>query len=318
MSGDSPAISRLRGALAAAPPSVVAKALATRSTSFPDPQVPAPAPGQCWLLRWDDLVSLAVVTRVREHYLLVMPVDLDPDIADETAVVVPAAAAGFADDVPVFALLETGVGEWVLDCYVCDLLPADDVAVLRSWMRTGETSQLPTGWREGTPTHHAAHPRHLARLEVAERIGGLGEADWLEPTWSRHAKATGTRAATAKPQAVHAALGGTAQRALALANGLDRPTADERVRLERAGVHLPDAGQPTLEVIAELDSAAMKTAIVALASRRSTDEGQVRRSLAEDSMAMAARRSAAVTTGLSNEVLIVRDLLRRELEEAAP
>lgn len=307
-------LTALQASLAGAQPSVVAAALARRSASVPDPSVPQPQPGQCWLLRWDQTILLAVITRVNDDHLLVMPVDVEASRADETALVLPAEDAGFGGDVAVFAMLETGIGPWVLDCFVATLTEPSPADALRHWMRTGAASDLPDGWREGTPTPHDAHPRRSARKDLAELISLLGEADWLADTWSRYGVPQ-VAASVVSPHDVLDVLGGTPQRALAIARGEVKPTAQDAERLAEAGIQIGTGHQPRRDVILELDSPSEKAALTTLATRQRTSEADLRQRLAQSLYGLAARRSADEDRDVSNEVLMLREAIRRELEQ---
>lgn len=308
------AFAALAATLSAQAPSVVAAALAkTSSTTSPDTTGTPPAPGQCWLLRWDDTIALVVVTRALDDHLLVMPIDVDPSMADETAVVIPGADAGFARDVAVFAMLETGIGPWVLYRHVTTLLTAPDVEHLRRWMRTGEATALPAQWRPGTPTPHDAHPRRVARHELAARIAALGEADWVEPTWSRHPQPQAGTGDEEWLRDIAAALGGPPQRAFAIARGDVTATDEEQAKLSAAGVAVPGATQPPADVIAELDSPAQKVALLTIAQMRGTGEGPARVALAQAQYGLAARRSSTQDRTVSNQVLMLRQRINDEI-----
>lgn len=309
------ALTAVQAALESARPSIVAQALARRKVVVADPDVPAAQPGQCWLLRWEDTVMLAVITRAEDDHLLVMPVDVNADTADETAIVVQGQQAGFGADVAVFAMLETGVGQWVLDCFVTTLTNAADTTALRAWMRSGNTDALRDGWREGTPTPHDAHPRRLARKDIAERISTLGEADWLDESWSRHAQDTQTSTTpTWSAEAVHEALGATPQMALAITRGDIVPNPEQEALLHAAGLIYGGGQQPRPEVIHDLDTPGQKAAVLALAEQRHLGEGPLRQALAREGLARAARRGPGTETDVSPHVLMLRDQMRRELE----
>ena len=228
---------------------------------------------------------------------------------------VPGQEAGFADDVAVFAMLETGIGPWVLDYLVTTLTQPEQTGALRGWLRKADAGSLPAGWREGTPTPHDANPRRLARKDIAERISVLGEADWLTEGWSRNADSSTTTAASPmSPHEVHAALRGTPQRAFAIARRDVEPTPEEAKRLRDAGVNVRISQQPPVDVIHELDSPTQKAAVLALATRRHATEGRTRQELAQHGLGLAARRNAQGVRSLSDQVLMLREAMRRELD----
>ncbi len=307
------AFTALEAMLSAQSPSVVAAALANTSPTNPDTTVPTPQPGECWLLRWDDTIALVVITRAFEEHLLVMPINVDPSAADETALVIPGTHAGFARDVAVFAMLETGIGPWVLYRPVTTLLTTDQVGQVRTWMRQGDAAALPKGWRTGTPTRDDAHPRRMARHELADRIAALGEADWMEPAWSRHPDEQPASIGQVSLREIAAALGGPAQRALAIARGDVTATAEEQEKLRAAGIPLPKAPQPPVDVIAELDSPTQKVALLTIATLRGTGEGPTRVTLAQAQYGLAARRSSAQDRTVSNDVLLLRERINDEI-----
>lgn len=311
------ALARLAATLSAAQPSVVAEAMRTSATLFDQGIAPEPQEGQCWRLRWNDEVTLAVISRVHEDYLLVMPVDLSPDAADETALVVPGTPAGLSNDVTVFAMLETGVGPWTLEFLVADLVGTSGAAALRGWLK-GNDSELPAGWRQGVPTQHDAHPRRVNRHDISATISALGNADWLDSGWTR----SPDTASSAQPEitvdhleAVWQALGGSKPRTNSIVLGKVEPTPEEQQKLADAGLSVSTQA-PQADVIHFLDMLEAKAPVVFISSRHGQDEGELRRTLAAKTLAMAARADATAEKDRSAQVLLVQEELRRLVAQA--
>jgi hypothetical protein len=306
------ALTRLAATLSSAQPSVVARAMRTQQTHTLGGVSPELAAGQCWRLRWNDDVALAVITRVDDDYLLVMPIDLSPDAADETALVVPGAPAGFETDVAVFAMLETGVGPWTLEFLVTDLVGPAGASALRGWLK-GNEDELPDGWRYGSPTQHDAHPRRMNRAALGANISVLGEAEWLDTGWSRNAAqalAAGPSITADTIRAMWEVIGGTPQRCSTIALGRVEPTEDERLKLEAAGLSV-STQTPEPDVLRFLDTVEAKSSLVLVSSRRNQDEGQLRREVAVKTLAMAARPDNSSGTDVSPQVRLAQDELNR-------
>ena len=308
---------RLAATLSAAQPSVVAQAMRTSKALSEDGTAPEPQTGQCWRLRWNDDVALAVITRVEDDYLLVMPVALSPDAADETALVVPGAPAAFADDVTVFAMLETGVGPWTLEFLVTDLVGASGATALRGWLKRNDR-ELPSGWRQGTPTPHDADPRRMNRRNIGEAISSFGDVDWLDAGWTRNPDTTSAiqpDITVEHLEAVWKALGGTKQRCNAIVLGKVTPTDEEQQRLADAGLSV-STQTPQLDVIHYLDTLEVKASVVFLSSKLKQDEGELRRDVATKTLAMVARANSAADDDRSAQVLLAQDELRRLVAQA--
>ncbi|VXB72449.1 hypothetical protein [Aeromicrobium sp. 9AM] len=311
------ALARLAATLSAAQPSVVAQAMRASAAMFEEGVAPEPQEGQCWRLRWNDRVVLAVISRVHDDYLLVMPVDLSPDAADETALVVPGTSAGLADDVTVFAMLETGVGPWTLELLVADLVGSSGAAALRRWLK-GSDSELPAGWRQGTPTQHDAHPRRANRHDISATICALGDADWLDSAWTRNPDTTSSVPSGITVEHLEAAwkvLGGPKQRSNSIVRGKVEPSPEERQKLADAGLSVASQA-PQADVIHFLDMVEAKAPVVFISSKFGRDEGELRRDLAAMSIPVAARADVAAQKDRSAQVLLVEEELRRLVAQA--
>jgi len=302
-------VSRLSALLASANSSVIATAMRNLSTSADLDHFPTPEPGQCWRLRWNDDVILAVISRVDDDYLLAMPVVLSANAADETAVIVPGDPAGFASEVAVFAMLETGIGSWALEFLIGDLVGIKGATTLREWLK-GTIDELPTPWRQGSPTTSDAHPQAIAQRALGDLMSTIGAADWLPSEWHRNRSTKAAEPPTAAyMRRVADALGGSVQRATAIARGLQTPDATEGRQLLAAGVELRSQ-QPPTDVICFLDGPEVKGAVL-VAFKMFGDEGRLRRQVAQSSLAHAARATRQGDAEHSIEVLLAREELLR-------
>lgn len=306
--------SRLATLLESANPSVIAEAMRNMNTSANLDHIASPQPGQVWRLRWNDDVVLAVISRVGDDHLLVMPAVLSSDAADEGAVIVPGSPAGFATDVAVFAMLETGIGTWALEFLIGDLVGTEGAAILRNWLK-GTIDVLPDPWRHGHPTTTDAHPRAIAQRALGDLITTIGAADWLPTAWRRNHVATAQEPVTADyMRQVAVALGGPPQRAAAIARGLSAPDVTESGKLLAAGIEVRTR-QPDVDVIYFLDGPEAKGATI-IAFKRLGDEGLVRRQAAETSLVQAARAPRQPDSRHSDAVLLAREELLRLAEDS--
>jgi hypothetical protein len=306
--------SRLATLLESANSSVIADAMRSMNTSADLDRTTPPQPGQVWRLRWNDDVVLAVISRVGDDHLLAMPAVLSSDAADEGAVIVPGDPAGFATDVAVFAMLETGIGTWALEFLIGDLVGTEGAATLRQWLK-GTIDVLPDPWRHGHPTTTDAHPRAIAQRDLGDLMTTIGAADWLPTAWRRNHVTTAQEPVTADyMRQVAAALGGPRQRASAIARGLSAPDTTEARKLLAAGIEVRTQ-QPAANVIYFLDGPEAKGATI-IAFQRLGDEGLVRRRVAEASLVQAARAPRRKDSDHSDAVLLAREELLRLAEDS--
>lgn len=73
-----------------------------------------PAVGDIWLLAWDDLAELCMVTADRDSYVLAWPVTLDLDKASSPAGVLPPGANPLGITLVIWTQAETGLGKHLL------------------------------------------------------------------------------------------------------------------------------------------------------------------------------------------------------------
>ncbi len=294
-------------------------------------QRPGPEPGQCWRLLWDQQVALAVIGRVEDGYVSVIPVTTEPAAADESAVIWDGPDVPLGHPIVLWPALETGVGTWVLERHVIDLLPSADIVALRRWARRGDPLPVDHYWRPGLRASTPAHPRRLHRSRLIDAFNELGSADWLEDGWVRTDTDQGHETGLEQGQEsaseqftarqLQTVLGVTARQAISLASGRTGLTPEQSTRLELAGLR-PSVGpgrQPGADVIAAIDHPSVRLDLLAVARLERIEEVALRQGLARRERAVAARRAPGqaqtqVPVGAGDTETTALALVRMELQ----
>ncbi|TFV33020.1 hypothetical protein E4K10_28320 [Streptomyces sp. T1317-0309] len=241
------------------------------------------------------------------------PVTLDVQLADESALLVPASESGGIDlELAVWPAIETGIGAYVLERYVTDILP-ERLRHLRRAYRTGD--ELPVQWLPGAAASGAESPRGRFRTDLIQVAEFLGEASWEPEDWAVSESELPPLAEVLSGAGVTATqlvneLGFVPRRAISLSRGLVEPTPQELDQLHDA-FDLSASGQngvPARDVIEALDDPRARDLILRVAAAEGKSEVSLRRDLAQSHFALAARK-----TGTSENVAF--EMLRTELRK---
>ncbi|MFM9551066.1 helix-turn-helix domain-containing protein [Streptomyces caniscabiei] len=274
-----------------------------------------PQPGQLWRLHWEDVTHLALIASTAHGNLTFWPVTLDIQLADESSLLVPASESGGIDlELAIWPALETGIGTYVLECYITDILTPERLRQLRRAYRTGD--ELPVQWLPGPATAGPESPRGVFRTDLIQVAGFLSEAgwepdDWAEssfsalPSFSELLSAAGIKATQLAEE-----LGIPSRRAISLCRGLSEPTPQELDRVHNA-FGLSTSGQtgaPPRNVIEALDDPHARNLILRAAAAEGKDEVSLRRDVARSHFALAARK-----TGISENAAF--EMLATELRK---
>ncbi|MFE6082005.1 helix-turn-helix domain-containing protein [Streptomyces virginiae] len=259
-----------------------------------------PQPGQLWRLHWEDVTHLALIASTVHGNLTFWPVTLDVQLADESALLVPASESGGMElELAVWPALETGIGSYVLERYITNMLPPERLRHLRRAYRTGD--ELPVRWMPGMLAAGPESPRGAFRADLIQVAGSLGEARWEPEDWAESeisnlpSLAEALSAAGISATRLSDELGIIPRRAISLCRGLAEPTPQELDRLHGA-FGLSTSGQvgtPSRDVIAALDDPNSRDLILRAAAVEGKSEISLRRDLAQSHFALASRKSGA-------------------------
>jgi hypothetical protein len=257
-----------------------------------------PQPGQLWRLHWEDVTHLALIASTAYGNLTFWPVTLDVQLADESALLVPASESGGIDlALAIWPALETGIGTYVLERYITDILPPERLRHLRRAYRTGD--ELPVQWLPGTVTAGPESPRGGFRTDLIQVAGFLGEASWEPEDWAEFelsdlpSFAEALSAAGISATQLADKLGIPPRRAISLCRGLVEPTPQELDQVHDAfGFSASgQTGAPPREVTEALDDPHARDLILRAAAAEGKSEISLRRDLAQSHFALAARKS---------------------------
>ncbi|MEY9967515.1 transcriptional regulator with XRE-family HTH domain [Streptacidiphilus sp. MAP12-16] len=262
-------------------------------------RVVEPQPGQLWRLHWEDVTHLALIASTA-YGITFWPVTLDVELADESSLLVPASESGGIDlELAIWPAIETGVGAYVLEVYITDILPPERLQQLRRAYRSG--GDLPVRWLPGAAGSGPESPRGRLRTDLIQVAGFLGEASWKPEEWTECESpelpllADALSAAKVTATQLADALGIPPRRAISLCRGQVEPTPQELDGV-RAAFGLSASGQadaPPQNVIDALDDPHTRGLILRAAAAEGKSEISLRRELAQGHFALAARKSGA-------------------------
>ncbi|MFD8600771.1 hypothetical protein ACWDMY_25185 [Streptomyces globisporus] len=274
-----------------------------------------PQPGQVWRLHWEDVTHLALIASTACGNLTIWPVTLDVLLADESSLLVPASESGGLDlELAVWPAIETGIGAYVLERYVTDILPPERLRELRRAYRSGD--ELPAQWLPGVAVDGPESSRGRFRTDLIQVAAFLGEASWEPEDWVvPDSSETSSLAEVLSMAGISATrlveeLDFLPRRAISLRRGMAEPTPQE-LDLVHQAFGLSATGNraaPPREVIEALDDPRARDLIIRVAAIEGTDEASLRRDLAQSHFALAARK-----TGSSGNVAF--EMLATELQK---
>lgn len=260
-------------------------------------RVVEPQPGQLWRLHWEDVTHLALIASTAYESLTFWPVTLDIDLADESALLVPASESGGAGlELAVWPAIETGIGTYVLERYLTDILSPDRLRHLRRAYRTGDT--LPVQWLAGTAATGPESPRGRFRTDLIQVAGFLGEANWELEDWvvpessDLPSFADALAAAGVTATQLVEKLEVPPRRAISLCRGTSEPTPQELDQV-RGAFGLSGSGHinaPRRDVIEALNDPHARDLIIRAAAAEGKSEIALRRDVAQSHLALAARK----------------------------
>jgi len=242
---------RLRAVLAAAElPSSVRRAWTERP--------PTPAPGQVWRARWGTMTQLLLVLDAPARSVRAAPVTLDPDLADNTAVILPADST----------VLTVPLVVWLGDTMSLPLRVLD--RVLGSV--TIDLREVPEA-RRGRPVLTPADDRAVHRARLQDVLGVFVAARWAPDGNGNLGDILGKTTS----KRVSEALELSDREVIALRRGRMGLTPDQAVRLASVAEESVEnllAANPRLpdDLVADLDLPAYRAKVNALAQRRGIDE----------------------------------------------
>ncbi|MEU9396296.1 helix-turn-helix transcriptional regulator [Streptomyces sp. NPDC048324] len=257
-----------------------------------------PQPGQVWRLHWEDVTHLAMIASTAYGNLTVWPITLEVQLADESALLVPASDSGeMGLELAIWPAIETGIGTYVLERYVTEILPPERLRSLRRAYRIG--GDLPVQWRPGAAAAGPESPRGKFRTDLVQVAGFLGEASWEPEEWAQcdtsdlPSLAEALSAAGISATQLAEKLGISARRAISLRRGVVEPSLQELSQLHDV-FDLSASGlsaAPQREVIEALDNPRARDLILRAAEVEGKSEVLLRRDLATGHFSLAARKT---------------------------
>lgn len=242
---------RLRTALtAAALPSSVRRAWADRP--------PTPAPGQLWRARWGTVTQMLLILDAPARSVRTAPVTLDMDLADDTAVVLPAEANDITVPLVVWLGDATSLPIRVLDRFL--------------GLVTIDPREVPSA-RSGLPVLTTADDRAVNRARLQDALDVFVAARWAPGGDGSLGEILGR----ADPKRLREALELPDRVVIALRRGRTPLTPEQAVRLApvvEESVENLLAANPVLpdDLVADLDLPAYRAKVNALANRRGIEE----------------------------------------------
>jgi hypothetical protein len=272
---------------------------------FGEPTEVVVSEGQVWRARWAKTTVLALILRVHDADVTVVPVTLDPPADDSSNLIVDGTATIFDTEATAWCNLDRVLGMRVLDRLI-DRWPEP---VWRSCIACvhGEDVTLPVSVRpgDGAPTAVTRHLRAELDDELRELVNApaLGSDVHVAPTKLLRDYLNITQ--------VQAVLGVEQSDAMAILVGKRPLTSDQVGPLAAAAGATEDmiwATQQPLPspVAAELEHPRWRPIVELWASTRKVDELQARMAIAYGSFALAARETSGPT--------VWRDRVKRFLE----
>lgn len=142
---------------------------------------PDPAPGQLWQVSDGNRAGLAVVLRLENDRPLVLPVALEPEMADEMTVILPASATALDAPLAVWIRFATLVDASYLGLHVADLPVISDLDQAYSDFAHGRPLAEPT--KTGVPIRGITDPRWMYREDLRETFAWFSapSADAAQP-----------------------------------------------------------------------------------------------------------------------------------------
>ncbi|MET9769516.1 helix-turn-helix transcriptional regulator [Streptomyces sp. NPDC006415] len=272
--------------------------LCALASLFNSERVVDPQPGQVWRLHWEDVTHLAMIASTAYGHLTVWPITLEVQLADESALLVPASESGeMGLELAIWPAIETGIGAFLLERYVTEILPPERLRSLRRAFRIG--GELPVQWRQGAAAAGPESPRGKFRTDLVQVAGFLGEANWEPEEWAESdssdlpSLAEALSAAGISATQLVERIGIDTRRAISLRRGVVEPSPQELSQLHDA-FELSASGPssaPQREVIDALNNPRARDLIIRAAEVEGKSEILLRRDLAQSHFSLAARKA---------------------------
>ncbi|MFL0293720.1 hypothetical protein ACJH6J_22085 [Mycobacterium sp. SMC-18] len=124
--------------------------------------------GQVWRAQWDEVTVLVLLAETSSTDVDVIPVTVDPDAADSTALVLDPSLTAFGVETTLWINLRTRLPLRVLD-EIIDEFPAD----LMNEVIDDPQVDLPRGVRKGPPAASVFDPSKQIRAEIEDDLSDL-------------------------------------------------------------------------------------------------------------------------------------------------
>lgn len=124
--------------------------------------------GQIWRALWDEVSVLVLLADIGNTAVDVIPVTVDPDIADSTSLVLAPWLTNFGVETTLWIDLRTRLPLRVLD-EIIDEFPSD----LMSWVVEDRQMSLPRGVHKGPQTVSVFDPAMTLRAEIEDDLSDL-------------------------------------------------------------------------------------------------------------------------------------------------
>lgn len=250
-----------------------------------------PAVGDLWLLAWDDLVELCIITADRDSYFLAWPVTLDLDKASGVAGILPADTSPIGVAFVVWTQAETGLGKHLLARRLGPAIDSAEVYELRrSIAEDIEPDSAPQGWIVSDRHPDSDLGRYLDELLLKYQILCFHEWPAAEPGDAVFDQLA-LQNRGVDPRKLGDILGiPHPGKVAALWQAEVPPTVEQIQRISRE-LHT-DIDElltvPDSEEVNALRQPRFKADLIAISRKRRTSEREVRRAVLQD-LAMAAR-----------------------------
>lgn len=250
--------------------------------------------GQVWRARWDDVVSMVFVDKRIDSFqnlVRVAPVTVGRDMADDTAVILPAGATSLAVSLSVWTELTADIAEVVLERQISVTGRYGSLESLATAVRVGELTT-------GLPIRNLSGRRAQERREIALVMEALRSAVDL-------ISGNGTlpqmlAAASLTVKALVGALGLASAPALKIAkgsSGVDVPQARVLAKLMNVEVAVVLAGNPVIEdgLITAVTKLSVRPKLAWIEAADGTVDSEALLELTKGALALAARKEGDVS-----------------------
>ncbi|WP_222622184.1 hypothetical protein [Mycolicibacterium fluoranthenivorans] len=147
--------------------------------------------GDLWILSWDgEFVGLALIAAAKDEYVLAWPVTLPDEVSFAPGLIIEESPLGVP--VTLWATRETGIGNYLLDRNLGQLLPPDRIRPLSFALDDDDDPGLPFAAGSARDSENADADRLMIEhwTELCFNTGGAEEGLFLDSAKVQHAGGT--------------------------------------------------------------------------------------------------------------------------------